>query len=98
MRVDEGEKILKIVYNKVRKAEVAMQLKGGKEVHVNDDRGIERCQVWFLLFVDLLSSRLSVLWHNLQVLFSMLDLMNHRECKLVVHLKAANIAVGIQTA
>ena len=37
-------------------------------------------------------------YHNLQDLFSMLDLKNHRECKLVVHLKAANIAVGIKTA
>ena len=43
--VDDGKGYLKATLNRVRRGEVAMRKKRGKEVPVNDDRGVKHSQV-----------------------------------------------------
>ena len=43
--LDVGKGIFKVVVNIVKKGEVAMKVKRGKEVPVNPDRGVNHCQV-----------------------------------------------------
>ena len=43
--LDVGKGIFKVVVNMVKKGAVAMRKKRGKEVPVNEDRGVKHCQV-----------------------------------------------------
>ena len=43
--MDYGQESLKVVMNNIKKGEVAMKVKRGKEVPVNPDRGVKLCQV-----------------------------------------------------
>ena len=43
--LDDGKGFLKATLNRVRRGEVAMRKKRGKEVPVNDDRGVKHSQV-----------------------------------------------------
>ena len=43
--VDDGKGYLKATLNRVRRGEVAMKEKRGKEVPINDDRGVKHSQV-----------------------------------------------------
>ena len=43
--MDYGQGSLKVVMNNVKRGQVAMKVKRGKEVPVNSDRGVKLCQV-----------------------------------------------------
>ena len=43
--MDYGQGSLKVVMNNVKRGQVAMKVKRGKEVPVNPDRGVKLCQV-----------------------------------------------------
>ena len=90
--IDDGKDLLKLTYNKVRKGEVPMKIKRGKEKPVNDDRGVKHCQVIAAV------AGVKETYHNVKTLFAMLKLDEYPKCKLVADLKAANIMLGIQTA
>ena len=43
--MDYGQGSLKVVMNNVKRGQVAMKVKRGKEVPVNPNRGVKLCQV-----------------------------------------------------
>ena len=110
--VDDGKGYLKATLNRVRRGEVAMRKKRGKEVPVNDDRGVTHSQVRNTVILSCISSQklyflpqiifvvggVKESYSNLRTLFALLDLKASKNCKIVMDLKCANLALGLQTA
>jgi hypothetical protein len=84
-----------------------MKVKRGKEQPVNNDRGVSHVMVGESQLNMCSSENLQIIaavagvaesYHNLKVIFDLLDLDQQKACELVSDLKASAIILGMQSA